>query len=253
MHSYEVRLRRVLRYIHDNPDGNLSLDAQAVRRMRMYRASIWLVQTGDPIEHIAARCGYGNVQIFSRGFRKIFGMSPGAFRARGVPNEADWLVKQGDILMQNVEIKQVRSRRLAGKLHKGSYPEISKTYEDLSAIFGARGFFVQVHGMVAVYYDDPSNTPEADLRSHAAFEVGPEFGMPEDLDEVVLNGGACAVLTHKGPYAGLPGAYDCLYGPWLEQSGRELADAASYEVYLNSPMDTAPEALLTEIHVPLKE
>jgi AraC family transcriptional regulator len=38
----------------------------------------------------------------------------------------------------------------------------------------------------------------------------------------------------------------------LPRSGREPADAAMFDIYLNSPMDTAPEDLLTEICLPLK-
>jgi AraC family transcriptional regulator len=30
------------------------------------------------------------------------------------------------------------------------------------------------------------------------------------------------------------------------------ADAPSFEVHLNAPMDTAPEDLITELHLPLK-
>jgi AraC family transcriptional regulator len=38
----------------------------------------------------------------------------------------------------------------------------------------------------------------------------------------------------------------------LPQSGEEPADTPSFEVYLNSPMDVAPEELITELHLPLK-
>ncbi|MFZ1481646.1 MAG: GyrI-like domain-containing protein [Paracoccaceae bacterium] len=61
-----------------------------------------------------------------------------------------------------------------------------------------------------------------------------------------------AVLAFKGPYAGLPAAYDQLFGIWLPQSGEEPADSPVFELYLNTPMDTAPEQLLTEICMPLK-
>ena len=38
---------------------------------------------------------------------------------------------------------------------------------------------------------------------------------------------------------------------WLVQSGREAADAPVFEEYLNSPKDTAPADLVTEICLPL--
>ena len=72
--SYEDRVLRVLAYIHDYPDGDLSLDAlsevaamsrfhwhrvfraitgetcaQAVRRIRLHRAASWLVMTEKPV------------------------------------------------------------------------------------------------------------------------------------------------------------------------------------------------------------
>jgi AraC family transcriptional regulator len=91
----------------------------------------------------------------------------------------------------------------------------------------------------------------ADLRSHAAFEMkGGEIAAP--LEQVTLKGGRHAVLTYTGPYAGLPAAYDQLYSVWLPASGEEPADSPTFEVYRNSPMDTAPDDLVTELYLPLK-
>jgi AraC family transcriptional regulator len=46
--------------------------------------------------------------------------------------------------------------------------------------------------------------------------------------------------------------YDWLFGDWLVQSGREAADAPVFEDYLNSPRDTPPTELRTDIHPPLR-
>jgi AraC family transcriptional regulator len=43
-----------------------------------------------------------------------------------------------------------------------------------------------------------------------------------------------------------------LYGSWLPQSGREPGDAPCLEEYLNSPRDTAPTELLSDIYLPLR-
>jgi AraC family transcriptional regulator len=106
--------------------------------------------------------------------------------------------------------------------------------------------------MIGVYYDDPSVVGPADLRSHACFVVGEDVACPEGLEEVRTAGGRMAVLRFKGHYSGLPAAYDYLYGHWLAASGSEPADAPSFELYVNSPMDTRPEDLLTDICVPLR-
>ena len=57
--AYEKRLMRVLKYIHDNPAGDLSLDTLA---------------------EVAARVGYPSAQSFTRAFGVAYGMSPGTFR-----------------------------------------------------------------------------------------------------------------------------------------------------------------------------
>ena len=66
-----------------------------------------------------------------------------------------------------------------------------------------------------------------------------------------IAGGEYAVLRHKGHYADMKAAYGWLYGTWLPQSGRSPGSAPTYEEYLNSPRDTAPTELLTDICLPL--
>ncbi len=60
------------------------------------------------------------------------------------------------------------------------------------------------------------------------------------------------MLRHKGPYSDMKAAYDWLFGEWLVQSGREVADAPVPEDYLNNPRDVPPTELLTDICLPLK-
>ncbi len=65
-------------------------------------------------------------------------------------------------------------------------------------------------------------------------------------------GGDYAVLRHSGPYPEMKEAYRWLYREWLPQSGRCGADAPPFELYVNMPGTTAPEDLLTDIHVSLR-
>lgn len=60
-----------------------------------------------------------------------------------------------------------------------------------------------------------------------------------------------AALRFKGHYPGLPAAYSHLCGTWLPTSGFEAGDSPIFEDHLQSPMDTAPENLLTDICLPL--
>jgi len=151
-----------------------------------------------------------------------------------------------------VIIRTDPARRLAAVPHTGPYYEINRAFEKLGSTVAARGLYGRFGHMVGVYYDSPANVKPADLRSHAGLEAPPDLAIDPPLEEVTLSAGRHAVLTFTGPYVGLPAAYDQLLGVWLPASGEVPADGPMFEVYLNSPMDTPPEALVTEICLPLR-
>jgi AraC family transcriptional regulator len=275
--TYEDRLLRVLDHIAENPAGDLSLDAladvaamsrfhwhrvfhamtgetaaHAVRRIRLHRAAVWLVQSDMPLEEIAEKAGYGSPRSLARAFALQYGCSPAAFRKNGELIAERLRTPKGETPVFPVDITDQPPRRVAAVAHTGPYPEIGGAFEKLSAIISARGLWPAVRGGVAVYYDDPAAVEAAALRSHAGFVLDEAAAMPAGLDEVRLAAGPAALLHFRGPYAGLEAAYSYLYGTWLAQSGREPADAPVYEVYLNGPSDVPPEELLTDIVVPLK-
>lgn len=148
-----------------------------------------------------------------------------------------------------VEIRNADAIRLIGTPHIGAYYKISEAFSRLGAIIGSRGLWPQTGNMVGIFYDSPHDTPEDQLNSFAAVQTG--IDAPEGLELREIPAGERAILTLKGPYSGLQAAYDYLYGPWLAASDRSPSDAPSFEIYLNSPLDTAQGDLLTEIHLPL--
>ncbi|MEO0937704.1 MAG: AraC family transcriptional regulator [Pseudomonadota bacterium] len=274
---HEARLLRVIAYIHDNPGGDLSLDtladvaamsrfhwhrlfralmgetcAQAVKRLRMYKAAALLVETDLPVAEIGVRVAYPAPASFSRAFSDIYRLSPGAFWAEGQRPLDTTRITIGEKIMHDVEIREVPPLHLATLEHRGPYPEIARAFQSLYAIIGANGLFPKIGQGVAVYFDDPGSTQAAELRSLAGATVPEGTDLPQSLTAHVVPGGRMAVLTYKGPYSGLPGIYDYLYGTWLATSDVEPADHPSFEVYLNDPTDTAPEDLLTEVCVPLR-
>lgn len=274
---YEDRMRRVLDHIHDNPADDLSLDAladvaamsryhwhrifhamtgetlaQAVRRIRLERAAFWLVQSDRTLARIARDVGYGSVPSFIRAFGEAYGVSPVRFRQGAASPMRRTEYSSGDDNMHELDIQTHPDRRLLALSHIGPYSDLGRSFQTLSAMITARGRWPDVEAMAAVYVDDPAAVPEAELQSWAAVAVGPDAPGEEGLDEVPLPGGRFAVLQYKGPYAGLAGAWQALYGTNLPASGLEPRDAPCFELYLNSPVDTAPEDLLTDICVPVE-
>lgn len=274
--SYERRILRVLEYIHENPAGDLSLDtladiaamsrfhwhrvfhamtgetcAQAVRRVRLYRAANWLIHNDWPIAKVAKRAGYPNVQSFTRTFTDGFSVSPGTFRSKGSLSDLPKRKSKGTYEMFEVEIKHAPARHIAALMHTGPYTEVGSCFEKLAGIASEAELWPKVKDMVGIHYDDPNVVSEADLRCHAGLSVPSDLPVPAELERVDLQRGTYAILHYEGPYTGIKIAYDFLFGKWLPESDHIPSDAPCYELYLNSQENTQPEELLTDIYLPI--
>jgi AraC family transcriptional regulator len=275
--GYEARLLRVLSYIYDHLDGDLSLDAvadvacmsphhwhrvframtgetlaDAIRRLRLLKAADALASGDAPMADIAERFGYPNLASFSRAFSAQHGKPPGAFREDSQERASTLRRATGDHPMYPVIVQNLAATRAAGVSHVGPYQGLGLAFQKLGAIIAARNLSLHVEGMIAVYHDAPGSKPDADLRAHAA--VITSTGFPpgiEGLDYFDLAGGKHAIMQHHGPYATLGSAYEWLYGKWLPQSGEEPRNAPPIELYVNDPRITPAEQLRTDVRLPL--
>ncbi|MBN2446689.1 MAG: GyrI-like domain-containing protein, partial [Phycisphaerae bacterium] len=104
-----------------------------------------------------------------------------------------------------------------------------------------------------VSYDDPEVTPPDKLRYDACIVVDDKVRASGDVGVQTIGGTRYAITTHKGPYECLSETYAALMGQWMPANGQEPGCGPCLEVYLNSPQNTPPEQLLTDVHVPLKD
>jgi len=274
--DYEERLGRVIAYIHDHLDERLDLNklaevaclsphhwhrvyhaihgetiAATVKRLRLHRAAGYLANTAMTIEEIAERSGYKNLQSFTRIFGSVYGMPPAQYRQNGSHTRFQQQEREQGSAMYDVVIKKLPAAKAVGVDHTGSYMEIGQAFEALYRWLGARSLIAPGTRSVGLYYDDPSSVPEEELRSRACILVDKALPIEAPVKATDIAGGSYAVLRHKGPYSDMRVGYQWLYGTWLLQSGKEIADAPIVEEYLNSPRDTPPTELLTEICLPL--
>ena len=275
--DYRDRLQRVLGAIHAEPARDWSLDdladvaalsrfhfhrvfaamtgetpAETLRRIRLNAAAHLLVREGAPVASVAHSVGYGDAVAFSRAFRAAYGLTPGAFRRRGQAMVLEAKTLQGGLPMFPVLITDHPARQALGLIHTGPYDQINRTFGALDPEVSAQGLWRASQGLVAVYFDDPARVAPAALRSLAGVLVPQGTAFAPPLQRLDLTGGRHAVLTLRGPYTGLQAAYAWLFGPWLAASGERLREAPSWELYRNTPLNTAPDDLLTDIHLPLE-
>lgn len=249
------------------------------RRLRLERAAEHLCTTERSVTELAFDAGYETHEAFTRAFRGRYGVAPSTFRERAaadaaachggpaieLASRARLHVRGGRVDVSaitlatgehpmDVVIETLPARRLATVRHVGPYPEIGAAFHRLGTIAAAAGLYEHVDPrMIALYHDDPETTAPADLRADAALIVRDDVALPDGLTEATLPAGRYARVTHRGSYAGLGDAWARLMGEWLPRSGHRVGAGAPYEMYVNNPMTTATEDLLTELYLPLAE
>ena len=239
-----------------------------LRRLRLERAASRLKLSRTPIIQIALEAGYETHESFSRAFRAGFGQSPRQFRQRhtaplqihapsGVhydhhakPN--GFRTTRPHKLTMNVTVKHFEPQRVAFMRHVGPYKDCGPVWGRLTMLLGKDGWLGAGTQFIGISHDDPAVTPPDRIRYDACVSVDDSFKPSGDVGVQIIAGGDYAVLTHLGPYENLSQSYHQLLGQWLPRSGRKLRPAPCFETYLNSPQDTEPADLITDLHAPLE-
>ena len=128
--------------------------------------------------------------------------------------------------------------------------------QDLPDVLG------QAFGAVAHYLADlgeqPAGPPFTIYYNMDMQNLDVEMGFPVarglpgkgEIQASQISGGKFATCLHTGPYSEVGQAYSAL-SAWMQENKHEPTGIA-YEMYLNDPSETPPEALQTQIMFPLK-
>jgi AraC family transcriptional regulator len=239
-----------------------------IRRLRLERAAAELKLSRVPVTQIAFHAGYETHEAFTRAFRASYGLAPIQFRsAKGrqcfpvAPSGVHFQpggglkhfkAKRVGAQVMKVQVKVMASMRVAFMRHVGPYGEVGATWGRLLPWCGKEGLLGGDSLFIGLCHDDPEVTLPEKLRYDACVTADAAFKPTGEIGVQVIPGGDYAVTTHFGPYHRLGKTYAALLGQWLPRSGRELGHSSCFEVYLNSPEDTDPKDLLTDIYVPLQ-
>lgn len=240
--------------------------AELVRRFRLERAGYRLRNESVGVIEVALEAGYGSAEAFSRAFRRGCGLSPGQYRTASPPpafgspsarvryfpgeERVEIDTPTGGISME-VRIETLDDIEVARVRHVGRYGQVSQCFERLYGWVATIG--AQPGRVLTLSHDDPDVVALESLRSDACVELHTDASPPPGISIDKLGAGRYAVYTHRGPYDSLGEAYKRLFESWLPQSGEEVDDRPCMEIYRNNPSDTAPDKLLTDVCLPLRE
>ena len=272
--GYSERIQRVVDYLAEHLDETLDLEVLArvayfspyhfhriyrgllgetvndtVRRLRLRRSAVDLLDRDLSIERAARRAGYGSQAAFTRAFRAEYGEPPA--RYRGARRVAE-LNQARNPNMYQVEIITLPKIRVAAIWHRGDYQLTSKAFERLMTVAATTGLLRPNTRTIGIYHDDPVSVPQDELRSTACISVPDEWMPSDELVEAHIEAGRYARIVHTGPYTELKTAYDWLYQTWLPESSEEPRNLPCLEEYLNDPRQVLAKDLETAVMMPLE-
>lgn len=283
--DYAKRMLEVIAYIQTHLDEDIRLDQLAdiacfsschfhriftgmmgqtlkryIRSLKLERAALDLIKTDRSVLDIALDAGYETHESFTRAFSTMFGIPPQQFRNNNQPLNTLFSAKanvmkqlnenSGDDNMK-VEIVDFPETQVAFVRHTGPYKDCGKAWDKLCTWAGPQGLLQPGCTFFGLCYDDPDVTEPEKIRYDACISIDSDCRPEGDIQIKSIESGPYIKTTHFGPYENLSGTYSELCGKWIPEKGYEVDSKPSIEIYLNSPEDTAPDELITDVYVPL--
>ena len=232
---------------------------QFTSRLRLERAAVLLATGSMPVLGVALACGFRSHETFTRLFRRRFGMTPTAYRRRGLAGgrhtgmAAGHAKLIGEIgrcvrLYQRIAMRpqgkpvmkyEVSERTLAPQpvlvmRRRIKRAEIAKV---LGELLGTVFLHAQRAGATLV------GQPFTRHLDWGPGLITIETGLPiasrvegeGDVLAELLPGGRTAFTTHRGPYEQLVDAHAAVQ-QWIEDQGHH-ANGSPWEVYVTDPAD----------------
>jgi AraC family transcriptional regulator len=304
--EYRARINRVMDYIDGHLDQALDLKTIAdiahfspfhfhriftfmvgetpidyIQRLRVERAA-WYLREVDPrpVTEIAYTCGFGSVSLFSRTFKKHFGIPPSRFAAAEKPiysHNGKLFSKNGQQLRKNVksevssdadlcavefnqiyfmttqiEVKEMPEMKAVYVRHIGAFNQIGKAYQTLFRWAGPRGLIVpNVSKTATVVHDDPSVSEMDKVRSSACLIVDREVNVEGEIGKLIIPGGRYAVGHFELGFADFEKAWNTMCH-WFTESGYQQGDGCTYELYHNDYTTHPEQKHIVDICIPVK-
>jgi AraC family transcriptional regulator len=151
---------------------------------------------------------------------------------------------------QDVQIKDQPTIGYAYLDCAGSYQQIPQKMMEFMGAFFKQGL-KPAGGPFAIYFNDPRQVPEAELKWLIGMPIGPGGAPVEPLKKGEYAFAKVAVCLHVGPYDKVGETYAKMTA-FIDQNGWKVAGPAM-EKYLNNPQMVTPDKLQTELILPVEK
>jgi AraC family transcriptional regulator len=289
--DYIYRINNVINYIKINSDSNFKLDELAevanfskfhfsriffalvgetplkfILRVKIEKAASMLIHSMHlSITSIAYELGFSDIAIFSRNFKKYYGVSPKQYRTDQTQNRKNSQKESNSSkynvnspsyfckinkhikIMNNleinksIEVKTIKAKNLAYVRSIGAYDgDQSKFKINRDKILN----FAHVNNLMqrenfqflVVYHDNPNISLSENLIMDLCVTSDPDIEVDGEIGKMKFEEAKYIVAKFELRGDQFQQAWNWLYSEWIPESGLKLADKPSYEVYLTPPV-----------------
>ena len=231
-----------------------------VARLRLEKALLLVVATGATILDIALTVGFQNHETFARAFKRQFGETPRALRARARRIERRVPVRsENDASLTEARFVRLPPRHMLAVRHIGSYDvPFPLPYLEEDTYWNGLVSWAEARGIghsrlpYGFYLDMPGITPDSAMRADFAIEIECEVAPDGPYFHLPFEGGIFGVIEHRGPYDTLPQAYRALVNAIFAMADKYvLSGAPPFQVMREVHARGDPDANLTEVYFPI--
>ena len=254
--------------VHETPK-------QYTLRLQLQQAATRLVSSEDSVLDVAVGAGFNSHEVFTRAFRRYFGVTPMAYRAHALAGASAAIRRRHVALVHTSGPCFGLYHVPASSRRRSSMPTLSIERREIAAqnilfvrLRAGRHEIANAIGEglgKAFPYSQRLGLAIAGRPFTRYLSTGPglfsiEVGMPvatapqgEGVVETgTLPAGPVAVATHAGPYDQLSETYAALER-WIESNGYRIG-GAPWESYITDPADHPdPADWRTEVYWPLEK
>ena len=228
-----------------------------VERLRVERAAFRLLHHEGTLLELALECGFTNADTFTRAFRRRFGRTPAAHRARprppatapaGNPRAA---ARSAPFSLSRTRLVRTRPLELAFLRHEGRYEDVPASLFDELRAWSLREGWGEPALLLGIGHDAPGVTPPPRLRFDAALPVPAGAKARGRIGRQTLRAGDWALTTHSGSFPTLPQALPVIFGRVAAMRGVSLLGLPLVEIYRTTRIEPDLEVQHTDIYVPV--
>jgi len=231
-----------------------------IRRARLeFAANQLMFDASASVLDVATKCGFASLSSFSRAFKSVFAVSPGAWRKRETHNTTKPYLQDAEIAqayqrlqtltLPKFELLELPPRHVAYVRHQGYDRSIKLAWQTLLA--WARQEQRDVTQQFALHHSNPAWVELSQCRYVACIAIDTPLQRRGIVNSLTIPGGLHGVFKLQGKYGELLPQLSHILENWLPSSGFKMSSTPAYVRYHKNHFLAEDEKFELEFYLPL--